>query len=345
MNTSIKIVSYVGVLAAAFGGAYSIGSVTGSPIERPADHDESAASHDESAAGNDEPAAGHDLHDSATEPAASHADAPPGLQVSASGYTLSPISAPQTTGEQGTLSFSILGPDGTAVTEFTESHEKDLHLIVVRTDTSEYRHVHPTLDADGTWTIDWAWATGGTYKVFADFEPTAHGDGLTLARTVDVAGEVVPAAPLEETRESVVDGYTVRLAGEPAAGESSELTVNVERDGRPVTDLEPYLGAYGHLVALRDGDLAYLHVHPEGEPGDGVTAPGPDVGFVVETPTASVYRLYFDFQVDGKVRTATFTVDAAAPGAAAPGATAPDEAAPDDEHGHTDTDTDADIGH
>ena len=88
------------------------------------------------------------------------------------------------------------------------------------------------------------------------------------------------------TRTATVDGYTVTLAGDLVAGEHSMLTLSVSKDGRPVTDLQPYLGAYGHLVALREGDLAYLHVHPGGEPGDGRTKPGPDIEFGAEVPSA-----------------------------------------------------------
>ena len=88
------------------------------------------------------------------------------------------------------------------------------------------------------------------------------------------------------------------------------LTLTVSRHGAPVTDLQPYLGAYGHLVTLREGDLAYLHVHPGGEPGDGQTKPGPDVEFGAEVPSAGRYHLYLDFRHDGVVRTAPFTLEA-----------------------------------
>ena len=84
----------------------------------------------------------------------------------------------------------------------------------------------------------------------------------------------------------------------------------MSRGGVPVTDLQPYLGAYGHLVTLREGDLAYLHVHPGGEPGDGTTRPGPDVEFGAEVPSAGRYHLYLDFRHDGVVRTAPFTLEA-----------------------------------
>jgi len=107
-----------------------------------------------------------------------------------------------------------------------------------------------------------------------------------------------------------VAGYEVRLTGGLTPGRSTELTLAVSKDGEPVTDLEPYLEAYGHLVALRQGDLAYLHVHPDGEPGDGETRPGPGITFFAEAPSSGAYRLYLDFKHDGKVRTAEFTVHA-----------------------------------
>jgi hypothetical protein len=107
-----------------------------------------------------------------------------------------------------------------------------------------------------------------------------------------------------------VDGYTVTLDGDLVPGQESEVTLTIDKDGQPVTDLQPYLAAYGHLVALRDGDLAYLHVHPGGEPGDGITEPGPAITFYANVPSAGAYRLFLDFQHDGVVRTSEFTARA-----------------------------------
>jgi hypothetical protein len=109
-----------------------------------------------------------------------------------------------------------------------------------------------------------------------------------------------------------VDGYTVTVDGALRPGRHSPLTLSVARNGAPVLDLQPYLGAYGHLVALREGDLAYLHVHPGGEPGDGQTQPGPAIEFGAEVPSAGRYHLYLDFRHAGVVRTAHLVLDAAA---------------------------------
>ncbi|WP_320668675.1 hypothetical protein [Patulibacter defluvii] len=235
-----------------------------------------------------------------------------GVTSALGGYLLSPIAAPGAVGEAGTLSFRILGADGGAVTDFAASHGKRLHLIVVRSDGTHFRHVHPTLAADGTWSLPWEWAAAGSYRVYADAVPT---DGttatpLTLTRTVDVAGTFAPRPPAATTT-ATVGGFDVTLRGELVAGSSAELIAHVTRDGQPVTSLQPYLGAFGHLVALREGDLAYLHVHPEGdEPQDGALS-GPEVRFLAVAPTPGRYLLYLDFQVDGQVLTAPFVVDAA----------------------------------
>jgi hypothetical protein len=133
-----------------------------------------------------------------------------------------------------------------------------------------------------------------------------------------VAGRYDPQQLPPAATTTTVDGYTVTLSGNPKANESSMLTLSVSRNGKPVTDLQPYLGAYGHLVALRESDLAYLHVHPMGEPGDGVTPSGPEIGFHTTLPNAGNYRLFLDFRHNDVVRTAEFTVSVGATGSAQP---------------------------
>ncbi|MEV0297299.1 hypothetical protein [Nocardia sp. NPDC050710] len=272
----------VGVgLIALFGAALGIGALVGDPAGPASDH---GAQH-------------------ATEGVAAT-----GLSDSESGYRLVDLTAPTAPNQAGTLQFRITGPDGTPVTRFTTQHEKKLHLIVVRTDTTGYRHVHPTMDAAGGWSIDWSWAAPGTYRVFADFIPETAGSpgDLVLSRTVTVAGDPAsqPLPPVAETAS--VDGYRVARGGELTTS-GGKLRFTISRDGTPVTDLEPYLGANAHLVALRATDLAYLHVHPQ---TDGTR--GPNVVFHAQAPGPGSYRLYLDFAHGGTVRTAEFTVEAAA---------------------------------
>lgn len=323
MNTIARLSAYGVALALLTGGAYATGSAVG-PLAPTAP----AASGAEHAGMSGAEGAGHgDTHSGAV---AETADQPAGLASSRGGYTLTPTVSTLTAGQPTDFRFRITGPDGTPVTRFDEKHEKRMHLILVRRDTTAFQHMHPTMAADGTWRIPVTVPAGGAYRAFADFAPTG-GEATTLGVDLSAAGQYVPATPGPSRTSPLAGGYQVHLDGDLEPGRSSPVTLTVTRGGRPVTDLQPYLGAYGHLVALRGGDLAYLHVHPEGTPGDGRTAPGPQVRFLAEVPTAGTYRLFLDFRHDGVVRTAEFTVPAGATTALPAAVTGPVAA---NGHGH-----------
>lgn len=300
MNTAVRLGLYGVGLAVVFAGAFAAAGavVPQSTVDR---WTQEAEGHQMGAESSDD----HGGH------AAETATAVRGLSSAQDGYLLTPVAVPHEVDETGPLSFQILDEHGDAVTSFATEHDKELHLIVVRTDGTRFRHVHPTMAADGTWSLPWQWTVAGTYRVYADFVPADEADGhpVTLTRTVDVAGAFSPVAPAL-TDTASVDGFTVELTGDLTVGASSQLTLSVSRAGEPVTTLQPYLGAFGHLVALREGDLAFLHVHPEGdEPAAGDTS-GPEISFMAEAPTPGHYLLYLDFQVDGQVHSAPFVVDA-----------------------------------
>jgi hypothetical protein len=257
------------------------------------------------------------------------AQLPGGLQATQDGYTLDLADSIATADKDVPLQFRILDGGGAPVTSFVESHEKLLHLIVVRNDLAAFQHVHPVLGGDGTWRTPLNLSRAGDYRVFADFTP-AGGPALTLGANLHVAGAYDPQPLPIATATAEVDGYTVTLNGTPNANQASMLTLSVRQDGKPVADLQPYLGAYGHLVALRASDLAYLHVHPAGEPGDGVTPSGPQINFHTTFPSAGEYRLFLDFRHRDVVRTAQFTVTVADSQQAPPAA--PEHA--DSGHGH-----------
>jgi hypothetical protein len=296
MSTATKFAGFLAALAALFGIAIGVGNAVGPVGSTPTAED--GAGHG-AAHGSDESAG--------SAPADADAELPGGLMVFQDGYTFALAEAQARPGKAVPVSFTITGPDGQPVTAYEVEHEKELHLIAVRRDFESFQHVHPTLDEDGLWTTDLD-LTSGQWRLFADFKATGA-EALTLGADLSVPGEITPTPVAAESRTAEVDGYTVTLDGDLTPGSDSELTLSVSRNGEEVTDLDPYLGAYGHLVALREGDLAYLHVHPDGTPGDGRTEPGPDVVFYAAVPSAGSYRLYLDFQHEGVVRTAAFTLD------------------------------------
>jgi hypothetical protein len=224
-------------------------------------------------------------------------DGLPGLASTAAGLTLVTDTDTIAAGEETAYSFTVLDEDG-PVTDFELEQTKRMHLIVVRRDFVGFVHDHPTMDTEGTWTTTLELDDPGAYRVYADF--IIDGDKHTLGADLFVPGDFDPAPlPAPSDTSKIQDGYEVTLDGHIAAGEESELEFTIRRDGDVVTDIPDYLGAKGHLVALRDGDLAYLHVHADEE----------RLAFEGDFPTAGAYRLFLQFEHGGAVRTASFTVN------------------------------------
>lgn len=234
-------------------------------------------------------------------------EALPGLASSSEGYRIAPdaMTAPSVPREP--YRFTILGPGGDPVTDYEVEHERRMHLIVVRHDFQGFQHVHPELGPDGTWTAELDTSIPGTYRVFADFTAAdAGGEArpMTLATDLSVPGRFEPQAlPAPADIAAAGDGYEVRLASaDPESGGMTRVEFSVSRNGKTVDRVQPYLGADGHLVVLREGDLAFLHAHPQGEPGGS----GPIV-FDVDYPSPGAYRMYLQFRHRGEVHTAAFT--------------------------------------
>jgi hypothetical protein len=301
IGTRTKLAAYSALLAAVFAAAAGVAVAVG-PI------DTSDGSHDE--------------HEDAGAPDMSggrpHV---PGISIDADGFRIVPAASSLAADVPTTYSFRIVDAVGDTVTDFDVTHERRLHLIVVSRNFVDYHHLHPTQGDDGVWTADVPALPAGSYRVFADTRPTGA-DGITLGTDLAVGGGVADtdgavASPAGETT-ATVGGYEVELSGSPAVGEST-LTFSVRADGEPVVP-DPYLGASGHLVALRTGDLAFLHVHPLGD----ATEQAPGIRFAAEFPTAGTYRLFLDVSIDGTVRTAAFTVEV------------PEGTSQPDQHGDTD---------
>jgi hypothetical protein len=276
VNTPVKLLAFGAILAAAFGGAAAVGAAVG-PIDVGSE------------------ASGHSAHTGA----AATTDLPRGLAAAEGGYRLVLDTADVDAGSPTPFGFTIVDDDGATITTFDVLHERRLHLIMLSRNMIDYLHLHPTMGDDGHWSVDLPALAPGSYRVFADFQPTGS-ENLTLGADLSVAGDVHRADLPEPATVADVDGYVVTMDGTPAVGDA-ELSFTVRLDG-DVVRTEPYLGAAGHLVAIRSGDLAYLHVHPHEEGTASV------VTFTGEFPTAGTYRLFFDFSHDGVVRTAPFTV-------------------------------------
>jgi uncharacterized protein DUF4396 len=289
-GVSPRVVGVLAAVAFVFGSSVLVAElVNGSGGSMGPGHEQEAPpGHQQGAAGHEQEAAAAEVR---------------GLSTSTHGLTFELDTPALLPDVPSVLRFRVRDEAGAVVRDFEVEQDKRMHLILVRRDLTGFQHLHPTMADDGTWSTQLTVSAGGSYRLYADFKH--GGEGQTLAHSLTVAGRFDPVAlPAATTSATTEGGYTVRLdAGTAAAGKEAAVTFDVTRGGRPVT-LQPYLGARGHLVALRSTDLAYLHVHPSH-----VATRGSRVRFATEYPTKGRYRLFLQFKHDGRVRTAAFTTN------------------------------------
>jgi hypothetical protein len=216
---------------------------------------------------------------------------------------------------------------GEQARDFAVLHEKLFHLFVISRDLEEFAHIHPERHPDGSFTIVHTLPKPGHYKLFADFLPMGGGSqitGVPLATAgVDTdliasRAKLTPDAALAKT----ADGVTVEILNERATilgGEEVDLLFKFTdaANDAPVTDLQRYLGAFGHLVILSEDMTEYVHAHPREESQPDPNAPalgGPEVLFDALLPKPGRYRAWLQFQRKDKLSTVSFTFAAPRPG-------------------------------
>lgn len=242
--------------------------------------------------------------DRAASSQAATASAISGFASAQHGYRIVAESTTFTPGVQSEFRFQIRDRNNRPVADFPMVQEKRLHLVVVRRDLSGYQHLHPQR-VDDTWRVPLTLPAAGSWRAVADFVVEKGDKQVPLKLGVDLnaPGDYQPRMLPDPSLEAHVDDLTVRLGGDPKVGKQNQLQFTVLRDGQSVASLERYLGSYGHLVVLRDGDLGYVHAHSENQLKDGAIA------FTFAAPSSGRYRAFFDFQLGGQVRTAEFTLN------------------------------------
>jgi hypothetical protein len=204
---------------------------------------------------------------------------------------------------------------GAPVKAFATLHEEPLHLVVIRKDLQHFMHLHPSLDPKtGGFTLEgMTFPEAGPYRIFADFLPASEADGrhhgLVLYEDVFVGldGQYEPVPVVEGPMSGMFDGYLISLAlspKEPSPGRETTLSFLIMHEGKPVTDLENYLGSLGHMVVLRQGDLAFQHLHANERREDRPAV----ITFTPDVPGPGTYKLFTQFQDRGKVITTEFVL-------------------------------------
>ncbi|MCH5586096.1 hypothetical protein MK805_14230 [Shimazuella sp. AN120528] len=197
---------------------------------------------------------------------------------------------------------------GKPIERFDTTHEKKLHLIVVSKDLHYFNHIHPELKGKGLFEVTTRFPAGGEYKLFSDFVPTG-GTATTKSEWVKVEGKPSASVSIQPDQNwtKSVNGKEITLETDRLqAGKETMLTFMIKDDQtkKPITNLEQYLGAVGHVVIITKDTNKYLHVHPMEE-----KATGPDAKFMTTFPQRGIYKIWAQFQHEGKVITVPFVVN------------------------------------
>jgi hypothetical protein len=231
-----------------------------------------------------------------------------GLSGTVHGYTLS-LYGQTMPGMRMPLIFAIT-KNGKPVAQFDSEQTKLMHVYLIRTDLTGFQHLHPAMDSRGIWSTTPSMLSAGTYRVYTQFLPHADASAgaVVLSRTMTVGGYPGPKAALPAPSPTTsVDGYTLTVTGQPKAGTETPLRISITRNGKPVTDLEPYLDSYAHVTAIHHGDLAFAHLHPAGSSHS--NHGGPTLTVNAALPEPGTYRLFIQFQTAGRVHTAPITLN------------------------------------
>ncbi|MSO30690.1 MAG: hypothetical protein EXQ48_07070 [Acidobacteria bacterium] len=205
------------------------------------------------------------------------------------------------------------------VTALELVHDRRYHLFVMSRDLSEFQHLHPELQPDGSWVMDVTVPKPGYYWVASDFVPTSGSPQflprplITAGFTGDIMSEAAHLTP-DAVMTKTVDGITANVATEPAvpvAGGYGHLmfTLTDAATGQPVTDLQPYLGAFGHTLIVSEDLQDAVHSHPSPGPDSDVSRGrgGPRATFEGYLPRPGVYRAWTQFLRNDRLSTFTFT--------------------------------------
>lgn len=225
-------------------------------------------------------------------------------------------------GLPATFSYRLVDTrSGRPLTALPLEHERPMHLTAVSRDLQWFQHIHPQIGPNGRWSVSTTLGPAGTYILYVEF---AHGGRTVLGRRAVTVGmpSAVPALIADLTPRTV-DGVTVTLAAPRtiAAGSAASFVYHLTRGGRPVTDLEPYLGAAAHVAIVSADTRTFTHTHGEagggGTTGMGDTAMGgmvlpshfgPDVTFSHTFARPGLYKIWAQFGERGRILTAAFVV-------------------------------------
>jgi hypothetical protein len=212
-------------------------------------------------------------------------------------------------GQSASLRLMLHAADGTMLKHFDVVHEKKVHLVIVREGLDTFAHLHPQVDDEGNLVVQYTFPVGGDYRLYADFQSVGQMPATASTR-IRVAGDSPVAPPLTANVPGFVmgDGLNAKVAVERART-SSDATIRfeiVDPNEQPIQNLQPYLGAKGHLQIISSDGQEYVHAHPiDAQPSDASNV----VVFHAAHRKGGIFKGWGQFQRGAAIHVVPFVVD------------------------------------
>jgi len=209
-------------------------------------------------------------------------------------------------GQENTLTLKLTDASSPVpLDKLQEVHTRKVHWLIVDETLGDYHHIHPTAGQEpGTYVASFTPEKAGTYKVWVDVTPVGAAQQYI---PVELKGEnPCTTACVEKTvaSEGESGGLKASLTFEKpltaGAADMGKVTIT-NKEGELVTDLEPVMGAFAHIVAFYEDFATVAHVHPMGEePKSETERGGPDLMFHLEPEKAGFLKIYVQVKRGGK---------------------------------------------
>lgn len=230
-------------------------------------------------------------------------------------------------GELTHITYKIKNDKDETLKHFEVSHEKVMHLIVVRKDLQYFQHVHPTYDVEKSEFMgDVNFPTDGQYVLYADFTPAKFADNSKLqpfTASIDVAignqSKYKPVTQKMSSGKKTINDYEVvyEVPSDLRAKKEVSYGLVISKKGEPVSNLEQYLGAMGHSIVINTKTMQYIHTHAgemsedhgSGHSDHNEETSGPNISFRTTFPEVGIYKIFTEFKHDEKVMMAEYVVE------------------------------------
>jgi hypothetical protein len=195
---------------------------------------------------------------------------------------------------------------GKVIETFLAVHEKEMHLLAIKKDLSVFQHLHPHYRGKGRFQVKTTFTKAGEYKFYADFLPEGANQQLASHELVVTGSETKEEVVPDKLLKKEIDDLTIELILPKAKADehiSLIFTLN-DKNGNPITELEPYLGSAGHVVIVSEDMNEFLHVHPVDE-----NTKGPDVEYMTSFPRSGLYKIWGQFKYKQQLYTVPFVIE------------------------------------